>query len=230
RAAGIELETIGPAQRYLAAEVALPNGDAGRDLRLLLDGEHADAVWPLKGGACRCSLELPAAEAPRFKERALWAPHPGGQAAIAELVASRVPWIGGNCTIGWSGVAAFERRLATSYGADSVWLAGDAAHTTSPLGVQSLNVGLREAVALADAIAREVRGEAGALRAYEAGFRAEWELLLGRRPLPTNDPWLQKHAAQLVPALPASGPALRHLLRRLGADVEETPAATATAT
>jgi len=227
RSLGIELEERGEALRYLAVEVALPNGDAGRALRILLSDDRADAVWPLRDGQCRCSLELPSTqeEEQRFKERALWAPHPAGVEELARFVGDRVPWIGRGSGIGWSGVARFERRLATTYGRDAVWLAGDAAHTTSPLGVQSLNMGLREGIALGEAIADEIQGVRGdALQRYQADFRQEWDLLHGLQSVSARDPWVQAAAPRLIPALPATGPALLHLLRRLGAEVPHVPA------
>ena len=70
----------------------------------------------------------------------------------------------------------FERYLVDGYGADRVWLAGDAAHATGPLGVQSMNVGFREARALTDRVDEILRGSGSldGLRAYDEGFRAEW--------------------------------------------------------
>jgi 2-polyprenyl-6-methoxyphenol hydroxylase-like FAD-dependent oxidoreductase len=214
RSLGLELEQQGPPHRLLATEVARA-GYAGRDLRILVGDEHIDAVWPLLGGRHRCSLQLPSGveEERRFAERALWAPHPDGE-RVGELLARRVPWLVG--PVAWSGVARFERRLARSYGAHAVWLAGDAAHTTSPLGVQSLNLGLREGMALADALADALTGDGRALARYDATFRAEWALLHGAVPLAADDPWLQRVAPRLVGALPATGAVLVALLQRLG--------------
>jgi len=37
----------------------------------------------------------------------------------------------------WGGVAEFRHALVTHFGVGRVWLAGEAAHLTGPLGVQS---------------------------------------------------------------------------------------------
>ena len=75
----------------------------------------------------------------------------------------------------------FERRLATSFGRDNVWLAGDSGHVTGPVGVQSMNVGLREADEVATMIDR-IRSCAAMpeiVETYNRERRKEWRALLG---------------------------------------------------
>ncbi len=224
RSLGIGFEAVGTARRFLALELTLPAGGAGHDLRVLLGDGRTDAVWPLAEGACRCTLELPAApadESPRTKERSRWAPAGQPQEELVALAAQRLPWLSPErCALGWSGLANFEQRLAQSYGRGAVWLAGDAAHVTLPLGVQSLNVGLREGVRLATIFDRQLAGAdtRQELRDYERDFRSEWQVLLGATGLVTDDPWMRARGTQLITALPASGKALAHLLQRLGAE------------
>jgi 2-polyprenyl-6-methoxyphenol hydroxylase-like FAD-dependent oxidoreductase len=225
---GIDFTTLGRRHRYLALELTQPEGGAGNDLRVQLGADSVDAVWPLAGGGYRCTLEIDlpdeAVESPRVKERARWVPTGAPREDIVALAAERLPWLSlGRCAVGWSGVADFEQRLAQRYGDGVVWLAGDAAHVALPLGVQSLNVGLREAATLAGALDLVLAGAADrdALADYEATFRAEWQTLLGRTPLAAADPWLRANGGRLLPALPASGRVLSQLLERLGAAAPE---------
>lgn len=124
--------------------------------------------------------------------------------------------------VDWSTVIHFERRLARSFGRNRVWLAGDAAHVTSPFGGQSMNVGLQEADRLAERIADALRGRNGhgGLEAYSAEFEREWHKLFGvnvRFDLAPNAPrWLSTYARRIVPALPASGADLEKILAQLG--------------
>jgi 2-polyprenyl-6-methoxyphenol hydroxylase-like FAD-dependent oxidoreductase len=114
----------------------------------------------------------------------------------------------------------FERRLADRVGGGRVWLAGDAAHITGPVGAQSMNVGLREAHELADAIA-SARGGAGtaAFAAYDAGRKREWERLLAPGVVAATadaTAWARKRAERILPCVPASGAHLTTLLAQLG--------------
>jgi 2-polyprenyl-6-methoxyphenol hydroxylase-like FAD-dependent oxidoreductase len=61
------------------------------------------------------------------------------------------------------------RRVAASYGAGRVLLAGDAAHVTNTRGGMNMNCGIHDALAAAEAIAE---GRADALDRYRAGRRA----------------------------------------------------------
>lgn len=124
--------------------------------------------------------------------------------------------------VDWGTVMHFERRLARSFGKGRVWLAGDAAHVTSPFGGQSMNVGLREAFRLVERIADSAQGRNGhgGLEAYSAEFEREWRKLFGvnvRFELGPNAPrWLATHARRIVPALPASGDDLDQMLSQVG--------------
>ena len=105
----------------------------------------------------------------------------------------------------------FERRLARSFGSGRVWLAGDAAHVTSPFGGQSMNGGLFEVHDLTSRIAACSNGQCGTddLEHYGRAGRREWHKLLGVNVtfnlLPHAGAWLAPHARRILPALPASG-------------------------
>src|SRR6266700_2525954 len=58
----------------------------------------------------------------------------------------RAPWFSATIDeIVWCTQVAFEHRLVKQFGRGRCWLAGDAAHQTSPVGAQSMNVGFCEA-------------------------------------------------------------------------------------
>ena len=58
----------------------------------------------------------------------------------------------------WDGSFSNSYRVVSSYGRGNVWLAGDAAHVHSPLGGRGMNMGIHEALVLADAVgSMEVR-------------------------------------------------------------------------
>jgi 2-polyprenyl-6-methoxyphenol hydroxylase-like FAD-dependent oxidoreductase len=66
----------------------------------------------------------------------------------------------------WSSRFKVHHRVAESYRAGRVLLAGDAAHVHSPAGGQGMNAGILDALCLADALAQALAGAAHALDAY----------------------------------------------------------------
>jgi 4,5-epoxidase len=77
-----------------------------------------------------------------------------------------------NCTVEqllWSNAFGVHRRVATALRAGNVFLAGDSAHTHSPVGGQGMNIGLHDAYNLATKLARVLHGDApeALLDAYE---------------------------------------------------------------
>ena len=57
--------------------------------------------------------------------------------------------------ITWESSFNIQFRSADCYGKDQTWLAGDATHVHSPIGGRGLNMGMADALALAEAIARQ---------------------------------------------------------------------------
>jgi 2-polyprenyl-6-methoxyphenol hydroxylase-like FAD-dependent oxidoreductase len=125
----------------------------------------------------------------------------------------------------WSTVTHFERRLARRFGGGRVWLAGDAAHTASPFGSQSMNGGLTEAHDLVEVMAScLLEGKPIAqLEQLGAAREREWHKLLGFNVQfdaePNAPAWIREHARELIPALPVSGQDLQEVLRQLGVTV-----------
>ena len=216
---GISAEPVAEPQTFVAFEV-MRGGDSGHDLHLLVDRQGVDAIWPLPEGRLRCTFELGNEEevtAERYKDRhPWWVTPPGAAALLARLLEARAPWLAPVGQIGWTALARFERRLAESWGCGRVWLLGDAAHLASPLASHSLNRGLREGDSLAGVIASILSGGAGdeALEAWASRSRAEWEWLLEKHV--SESLWPMPEDGRLLPALPATGDALRELLGRIG--------------
>jgi 2-polyprenyl-6-methoxyphenol hydroxylase-like FAD-dependent oxidoreductase len=147
---------------------------------------------------------------------------------LCTLLKERAPWQHEVPEeVEWSTVTHFERRLARSFGRGRVWLAGDAAHITSPFGGQSTNSGLKEAHDLVEQMADCLSGASpvAALAQQGATREREWHKLLGFHVhfevLPNAPSWLTEYARRIVPALPASGQDLRELLKQLGLQIAE---------
>jgi 2-polyprenyl-6-methoxyphenol hydroxylase-like FAD-dependent oxidoreductase len=74
----------------------------------------------------------------------------------------------------WGSRFRIHERVAGQYRAGRVLLAGDAAHTHSPAGGQGMNLGLRDAMTLGDALSVALReGREDKLDEYAADSRAE---------------------------------------------------------
>ena len=114
-----------------------------------------------------------------------------------------------------------HQRLATSYGAGRVWLAGDAAHLNSPAGGMGMNGGVHDALNLAAKLVRVINGgSAELLQLYERQRRpiAMNQILkqadANRSRMRERDPALRLAALRKLQAIADDRVALRtHLLR-----------------
>jgi 2-polyprenyl-6-methoxyphenol hydroxylase-like FAD-dependent oxidoreductase len=79
----------------------------------------------------------------------------------------------------WGSRFRIHERVADAYRAGRVLLAGDAAHTHSPAGGQGMNLGLRDAVTLADALSTALAGDESGLDTYATSSRAEAVRVIG---------------------------------------------------
>ena len=208
-ALGIELIEQGPLQTFAFFDSA--HYGAGSEAQLCISDDFVNSVYPLQGQLSRFTFQL---------GRAL--DLEPDSSALGELVLARMPWYPVDvAAFEWGGVVEFRRALATRFGLGRVWLVGDAAHLTGPLGVQSLNVGLDEASELAQLLADALERASGA--DLEATFGAkrsqQWRGLLGlaeRAALEARSPkWARRHAATLISCLPAADADLDSLLAQL---------------
>jgi 2-polyprenyl-6-methoxyphenol hydroxylase-like FAD-dependent oxidoreductase len=210
-AIGVEPVVVGPTEVFAIFEGPLAT-PAEANIRLFFDDTSCAAILPLANGRARCSFGVHENldENPDIERlRDLLAKRAAGSGLMLQKV-------------DWGTVTQFERRLARRFGSGRVWLAGDAAHVTSPLGHQSLNAGLFEAYDVAKRIASTVKGSAprDGVEGYGAAHAREWHKMLGVNVrfdvLPNAPPWLPTYARRLVSALPVSGADLTNALERIG--------------
>jgi 2-polyprenyl-6-methoxyphenol hydroxylase-like FAD-dependent oxidoreductase len=209
KALGARYEDLGGAQMFSVFEFDA-GADLGGEVRLVLDGETVNVLWPMRDDRARFSFQVDSTDEPLDQER------------LVALMGQRATWL--KCEpgeIAWKTHTHFERRVADRFGAGRIWLAGDAAHITGPAGVQSMNVGLREARDLAERISGILKEDAptSTLDAYRDERRAEWDslLLTGRQIAagPESPDWARDNAARLLPCVPASGDDLASLLQQV---------------
>jgi 2-polyprenyl-6-methoxyphenol hydroxylase-like FAD-dependent oxidoreductase len=211
RMAGIEMEEHGASQIFSVYEIEA-TGELPAEVRVILDPDLTSVYWPLEEGRCRWGFQIRNAS-----EHAAMMPR------LEQLIAARAPWFTARPTdIYWSTLGLFESRLTRSFGNGGIWLAGDAAHQASPVGVHSMNSGLVEARELATRISRMTRagGIPSLLKEFATETHEAWQWFFdaGRVvcALPGVDPWVQQTAARILACLPASGDDLEPLLRQIG--------------
>lgn len=131
---------------FVLADVHL-RGDAPTDeVRLFWASEGLTVVAPLPDGAFRIVApvdDAPEAPSLEFVQHLLDARGPGG-IAVTDVV--------------WGSRFRIHHRVADTYRRGRTLLAGDAAHVHSPAGGQGMNLGIQDAVALADALAAVLAG------------------------------------------------------------------------
>ena len=137
------------------------SGDAPTDeVRLFWASEGLTVVAPLPNGDFR--VVAPVDDAPEqpsveFVQQLLDARGPGGITVTG---------------IAWGSRFRIHHRVADTYRAGRMLLAGDAAHVHSPAGGQGMNLGIQDAVALADALGAVLGGGPDSvLDAYSATRR-----------------------------------------------------------
>lgn len=223
---GIQTEHVGTGTAYDVFEFELL-ASPGQEVRVALGPDSADVFWPQPGHVARWSLELSGPEEHPDKQRQSFIilnedTDAAERRRLTERIQFRSPWFtAGIKEIEWTTVVGFDRMLARSFGSGRCWLAGDAGHQTSPVGMQSMNVGLREAVDLADRLRRILRegGSLESLAAYDSERLAEWRRLLGNDSFnakTTASAWVKAHRRRLPPCLPGSGAELNALAAQLG--------------
>jgi 2-polyprenyl-6-methoxyphenol hydroxylase-like FAD-dependent oxidoreductase len=230
RSLGIDYPDLGGAQHFAVFEFE-SNTNFEHEMRIMMGDATTDVLWPLPDGHCRWSFQQLNFSAPATTRTKKHVPVEIGGAEypvldednLRRMVAERAPWFTGQIgNIRWKIVVRFERRLAESFGKGRVWLAGDAGHLTGPVGMQSMNVGLREANTLADVMGSLLRnrGSAERLQDYNRQRLQEWRSLLGLegglRAEDPADPWVRQRSERLLPCVPASGAELAALTQQLG--------------
>lgn len=220
---GVEYQNVG---HDLTLEVT--EFDASEPLEpevsVVLDDQGAAVLWPIEGTRQRWSFEMNPNEAARPQGSVVTE---GTREALRQRlrqnISERAPWYPADPRhVRWSTQVAFGDRLVSGFGRHRTWLVGDAAHLTSPVGVHSVNIGLREGHDLATRLANIIGAGAGleTMHQFEAERQMEWRrLLCVDSKVDTSkaiNPWVKEHADRIVPCLPASGAHLDALLAQLG--------------
>jgi 2-polyprenyl-6-methoxyphenol hydroxylase-like FAD-dependent oxidoreductase len=221
---GIAFREVRPGERYRVYE-GTARQRLPEDAALLFSEGARGAVWPLPGERYRCLFSVPAAGVEQGAPGT--EPVSSGRGLDTSLASAwlseHAPWLASamSCLEGRDHIEA-EYRLASAFGKGRIWLAGGAAHSTSPLSSQSVNVGLREATRLGDIFAGVLRGgePLEALATYDRERLDEWQRLLSpqtdRHDAPPRAHFGRALARDsITPYLPTSGPDLDVLLGRL---------------
>ncbi|MBJ7341492.1 FAD-dependent oxidoreductase [Mycolicibacterium sp.] len=145
---------------FVLADARL-TGDAPTDeVRLFWAREGLTVVAPLPNGDFR--IVAPVDDAPEVPSREL----------VQRILDDRGP--GGITVTGisWGSRFRIHHRVADTYRTGRILLAGDAAHVHSPAGGQGMNLGIQDAVVLADALAAALDdGDSSLLDAYSDSRR-----------------------------------------------------------
>ncbi|HEU4581425.1 MAG TPA: NAD(P)/FAD-dependent oxidoreductase [Polyangiaceae bacterium] len=218
RALGVEFMDAKRSEAFAIFEFEADLSELQHEAYVVLGADSVSAFWPLGPSLGRWTFQIweQLDETPSLE-------------ALQQLLAERAPWFRPRPEqLGWVTTSSFERRIARRFGSDRLWLAGDAAHVTTPIGFQSMNRGFVEVSVLAELISNRLRGEAEArgFQRFEREQQREWRRLLGlgTTPLPG---WLTSaDQARLAPCLPASGVDLDTLLGELSPSLwPQAPAA-----
>ncbi len=231
RAIGAGFTETGPAQYYAVFE--FKSGEPPpHELRIALGENTTDALWPLPNGHLRWNFQLPDYKdthdlpGPGYFMSSRLRDHDPKpfeipvleESTLRSLIAQRAPWFKGEITnISWRTVVRFEHRQASQYGSGRMWMAGDSAHLTGPVGVLSMNLGLVEGYELAGIIADG--GKEQELQAFNHRWSATWRQVHGMdKGLPLasgDDPWVASHVERILPCLPGWGKELAAIASNL---------------
>jgi 3-(3-hydroxy-phenyl)propionate hydroxylase len=208
-ALGIIMLDLRRSEAFAMFEFEADLGSFEHEAHLVVGADSVSAFWPLGATVGRWTFQLTQGldATPSLD-------------LLLDLLRVRAPWFRPRPEqVCWSGVAHFERRIADRFGAGRIWLAGDSAHVTSPIGFQNMNRGFVEASELARVIGNELDGREPAcfgFERFEREQRAEWRRLLGAGTrVSSHGAFSDAEGARLVPCLPASGHDLEQLLAQL---------------
>ena len=210
-------------------------GPVENELRVVLDKSGTNVMWPLGERHCRWGFQAapsaPAGDFPAKDRQAIQfiteATSPEMKQRVLRLLQERAPWFkAGVKEFDWSARVRFQHRVVKAFGKDRVWLLGDAAHQTSPVGMQSMNIGMREAEELAGKLIQVIRqgAEPSLLATYNQSRREEWPRLVGLtgglKAGAQTDAWVKERAGKLLSCLPGSGEDLSRLAGQIGLTLE----------
>jgi 2-polyprenyl-6-methoxyphenol hydroxylase-like FAD-dependent oxidoreductase len=206
----VTMQQMAPPERYEVFD-GPARGRLPDEAELLFADGVSAAVWPLPGDRWR------------------WIVGPEPDARVR--IAAAVPWLSSVVDeLQERGHIEAEYVLASAFGRGRIWLAGGAAHATSPLGAQSTNVGLAEGVRLGDLLADVLDGSqpVDALSSYERERSDEWARLLQsgaahERGASSGSRHRRLDLARLIPCVPAGAADLDALLEPIRSRLAPPP-------
>ena len=230
---GIEHTRIAGPEFFAAYEFE-PAEKVEDEVRVVLDQSTTNVLWPLPNNRYRWTFQLVksemASEFPEKERRGARLAQESVDERIRQYVQrvakQRAPWFSaGIKAITWCTEVVFEQRVARQFGRERCWLAGDAAHQTGPVGVQSMNVGMAEAATLAGTLRKILRDRAALnlLETCNREWQEEWRRLLGStgglKPRSETGPWVRERRARILSCLPASHEDLNRLAGQMGLEL-----------
>ncbi len=231
--AGLEYQRSGATESFAAFEFESVSSITD-ELRVVLDESTTNVLWPLGESRYRWTFQLVraelAADFPEKERRAVRLDEPTIDERLRQYVQKvarqRAPWFSHEVNkVHWCSEVSFERRLVEHFGRGRCWLAGDAAHQTGPVGVQSMNLGFLEAATLTSILHKILR-EAGSFDSLDAFDREQlktWRSLLGSagglKPRAGANSWIAQRCDRILPCLPAYGSDLEKLAAQVGLEL-----------
>jgi 2-polyprenyl-6-methoxyphenol hydroxylase-like FAD-dependent oxidoreductase len=230
---GIEHTRVAGPEFFAAYEFE-PEEKVEDEVRVVLDQATTNVLWPLPGNKYRWTFQMVksemAGEFPEKERRGVRLAQESVDERIRQYVQKvaklRAPWFSsGVKAITWCTEVVFEHRVAQQFGREHCWLAGDAAHQTGPVGVQSMNVGMAEAATLAGALRKILRDKAppNLLETCNREWQDEWRRLLGLtgglKPRTETSPWVRERRGRILSCLPATHDDLPRLAGQMGLDL-----------
>jgi 2-polyprenyl-6-methoxyphenol hydroxylase-like FAD-dependent oxidoreductase len=208
QALGIPLVDLQEGQAFIMFEFEADLTELQHEAHVALGSSSVCAFWPLGPQLGRWTFQLQG----HLDE-------PGSLELLQHLLRQHAPWFRARPEqLSWTTTSHFERRVADSFGRGRVWLAGDSAHVTSPIGFQNMNRGFVEVSELARIVRHELQGTSvrDGFERFERSQQLEWRRLLGLDSVLLSQGSIPPaEGARLVSCLPASGRDLDALLGQL---------------
>ncbi len=225
---GLQFQRAGDASSFAAYEFETKDSCAD-EVRVVLDGQSTNVLWPLPENRYRWTFQILDGEFefPEKERRTVRLQQPELDEQVRQYVqrvaGQRAPWFQAKVEqVTWCSDVAFEPRLAGQFGRHRAWLAGDAAHQTGPVGVQSMNAGLAEAEELVSLMRAVLKKDAplASLNPYDRHWQTEWRRLLAMngalKARKNTSSWPATHASALLSCLPGTGEEVPLLAGQLG--------------
>jgi 2-polyprenyl-6-methoxyphenol hydroxylase-like FAD-dependent oxidoreductase len=204
-------------------------------VHVVLDEHGTSVLWPLPGNRGRWSFALSRPDdltAWQSKARLAIAREnretlPSDEGLFERLCRERAPWFDMSVSdVDWFSVVRFDDGLAREFGRDHIWLAGDAAHRTTPIPVHGLNVSLLDAPEFAEHIEGVLTDRASLEDLVRLGEtrRARWLAMIDPhrqvRTSASTDDWVRRNATRIAESVPAARADLATLVGQIGIEIE----------